>query len=87
MKRTNLCPHGPYILVGERMPGGRKKGESKDKEKKFTDSNNCIDENKTGHFNRVMGGGGDGGRGGLASLDWEIRDGLSEEATFGMRLE
>lgn len=79
MKRTNRCSHG------ERMPGGRKEGEREDKEKKFTDSNNCIAENKTGHFNRVMGGGE--GRRGLASWDWEIRDGLSEEETFGLRLE
>lgn len=57
---------------------GEREGRVKGKEKKITDSSNGNDENKTGHCNRVIGQSVC-----LASLDWEISDGLSEEAPFG----
>lgn len=57
--------------------GGQRQG----KERKSMDSGNCDDKNKTRHYNRMMGGVC------LAALDWEISDGLSEEATFALKLE
>lgn len=60
MESTAFCPHETYILVGERMKGERKGRGKEGKEKKIIDNNNCIDENKTGHGNRIMGGVGFG---------------------------
>ena len=78
MKRTDLCPNGPYILVGEGEEGKNEGGrEERERKLQVVVTNDKI---KTEQYKRVMMG-----YVCLAPLNWEVRDIFSEEVTFRLR--